>query len=80
MNHGEQDGRRSPHMVHVCLQPDDTEIDVPRYKAKNVGMLLSTLGLRTGTAITACGHRLLTPDVPLYPMQNILVRKVMSSG
>ncbi len=80
MDHGEEDGKRTPHMVHVLMQPEDEEKDVPRYQAKNVGMLLSTLGLRQGTAIVACGKRLLTPDVPLYPRQSVLVRKVMSSG
>lgn len=69
-----------PRVVHVRYQPEDIRMDIPRYKAKNVGILLATLGLRPGTAIVACGDRLLTPDIPLYPEQNILVRKVMSSG
>ena len=80
MDHDEEDGKRTPHMVHVLLQPEDVEMDVPRFKAKNVGILLATLGLRQGTAIVACGKRLLTHDVPLYPRQSVLVRKVMSSG
>ena len=53
---------------------------MPRVKAKNVGILLRTLGLRQGTAIVACGDTLLTPDTPLYPGQHVLVRTVMSSG
>ncbi len=67
-------------MIHVRYQPEDVRMDVPRHKAKNVGMLLAALNLRPGTAIVACGDRLLTPDIPLYPEQRILVRKVMSSG
>ena len=67
-------------VVHVTCQPEDQRVDVPRVKAKNVGILLKTLGLRQGTAIVACGDTLLTPDVPLYPNQRVLVRKVMSSG
>ena len=67
-------------VVHVLCQPEETEVDVPRVKAKNVGILLRTLGLRQGTAIVACGDTLLTPDTPLYPCQHVLVRTVMSSG
>ena len=67
-------------VVHVTCQPEETQVDVPRVKAKNVGILLHTLGLRQGTAIVACGDTLLTPDTPLYPNQRVLVRKVMSSG
>ncbi len=80
MDRGQEDGKRTPHVVHVCLQPGETQIDVPRCKAKNVAQLLATLGLRQGTAIVACGRRLLTHDVPLFPEQNILVRTVMSKG
>ena len=80
MDRGETDGNRTPHVVHVRLQPEETDMDVPRWQAKNVGILLNTLGLRRGTAIVACGRRLLTPDTPLYPSQSVLVRKVMSSG
>ena len=67
-------------VVHVTCQPEETQVDVPRVKAKNVGILLHTLGLRQGTAIVACRDTLLTPDTPLYPNQRVLVRKVMSSG
>ena len=80
MDRGETDGNRTPHMVHVRIQPGDVDVDIPRWQAKNAGILLATLGLRQGTAIVACGRRLLTPDVPLYPSQSVLVRKVMSSG
>ena len=42
--------------------------------------LLDALGLRRGTALVARDGVLLTPDVPLYPGQTVLVRKVMSGG
>ncbi len=80
MDRGQEDGMRTPHVVHVRLQPEEADIDVPRYKAKNVAMLLATLGFRPSTAIAACGRRLLTHDAPLYPEQRILVRAVMSRG
>ena len=67
-------------VIHVRFQPEDVRLDIPRCRAKNAGKLLEALGLRPCTAIVACGERLLTPDTPLYPEQNILVRKVMSSG
>lgn len=69
-----------PSILHVLLQPEERELDLPRAEAKNVARLLATLGLRQGTAIVARDGVLLTPDVPLYPGQTVLVRKVMSSG
>lgn len=69
-----------PSTLRVMLQPEERELELPRAGAKNVARLLETLGLRRGTAIVARDGVLLTPDVPLYPGQNILVRKVMSSG
>lgn len=67
-------------VVHVLLQPEERHVDVPRAKAKNVAILLKSLGLRPMTAIVACGDMLLTPDTPLYPEQHVLVRTVMSRG
>ena len=66
--------------VTVQLQPGRSELELPRARAKNVARLLEELGLRQGTAIVARDGILLTPDVPLYPGQTLLVRKVMSSG
>ena len=66
--------------VPVQLQPGRSEFELPRARAKNVARLLEELGLRQGTAIVARDGILLTPDVPLYPGQTLLVRKVMSSG
>ena len=69
-----------PATLQVLLQPEERELELPRAKAKNVARLLETLGLRQGTALVARDGTLLTPDVPLYPGQTILVRKVMSVG
>ena len=66
--------------VTVQLQPGRSEFELPRARAKNVARLLEELGLRQGTAIVARDGILLTPEVPLYPGQTLLVRKVMSSG
>ena len=66
--------------VTVQLQPGRSEFELPRARAKNVARLLEELGLRQGTAIVARDGILLTPDVPLYPGQTLLVRKVMSTG
>ena len=66
--------------VTVQLQPGRSEFELPRARAKNVARLLEELGLRQGTAIVARDGILPTPDVPLYPGQTLLVRKVMSSG
>lgn len=66
--------------LRVLLQPGETSFDLPRAKAKNVGQLLKALDLRPCTALVARDGILLTPDVPLYPGQSVIVRKVMSSG
>ncbi len=67
-------------VIYVCLQPREEHIEVPRKKAKNVARLLIYLGIKPYTALVARDNVPLTPDVPLYPDQHILVRKVMSSG
>ncbi len=67
-------------LLHVVLQPEEKRLDIARHKAKNVGRLLALLGLRQGTAIVVRDGVLLTPDLPLYPGQTLMVRKVMSSG
>ncbi len=67
-------------VIYVCLQPQEEHFTVPRKKAKNVARLLIHLGIRPYTALVARDNIPLTPDVPLYPDQHIIVRKVMSSG
>lgn len=64
----------------VILQPKEEIRIIPRHKAKNVKRLLEFLGLRPYTALVIRNDIPLTPDVPLYAEQTIIVRKVMSSG
>lgn len=64
----------------VILQPEEETRIIPRNKAKNVKRLIEFLGLRPYTALVIRNNIPLTPDVPLYPQQTIIVRKVMSSG
>ncbi len=64
----------------VLLQPEEETHIIPRHKAKNVARLIQFLGLRPYTAMVVREGIPLTPDVPLYPNQTVIVRKVMSSG
>lgn len=64
----------------VILQPEEERHIIPRHKAKNVRRLLEFLGLRPYTALVIRNDIPLTPDVPLYAEQTIIVRKVMSAG
>ena len=64
----------------VILQPGEERRIIPRHKAKNVKRLIEFLGLRPYTAMVIRNNIPLTPDVPLYPDQTIIVRKVMSAG
>ncbi len=64
----------------VILQPGEEKRIIPRHKAKNVRRLIEFLGLRPYTAMVIRNNIPLTPDVPLYPEQTIIVRKVMSAG
>lgn len=67
-------------VIHIILQPEEREFDLPRSQAKNVSRLLESLHLRQACAIVVREGTLLTPDVRLFPGQTVLVRKVMSSG
>ena len=64
----------------VILQPGEEKRIIPRHKAKNVKRHIEFLGLRPYTAMVIRNNIPLTPDVPLYPDQTIIVRKVMSAG
>ncbi len=67
-------------VLHVLLQPEETRMDIPRSRGKTVARLMHHLGLKPGSAIVARNGVLLTPDVRLFGGQEILVRKVMSTG
>ena len=64
----------------VILKPEEETRIIPRNKAKNVKRLIEFLGLRPYTALVIRNNIPLTSDVPLYPQQTIIVRKVMTSG
>lgn len=66
--------------LRVIMQPQEESFDVPRSKAKNVARLLVHLGIRPYTALVVRDGIPITPDTRLYPNQEILIRKVMSSG
>ena len=70
---------REPTLTFI-LQPEEETRIIPWNKAKNVKRLIEFLGLRPYTALVIRNNIPLTPDVPLYPQQTIIVRKVMSSG
>jgi RecB family endonuclease NucS len=67
-----------PATVSVFLQPEDTELTLPR--PKNAQQLLKALGLSSCAALVARECELLTPDRAIYPGDRLLVRKVTSSG
>ena len=71
-------GARTPASVSVLLQPEEKRLTLPR--PKTARQLLDALGLREETALVARGGELLTPDRAIYPGEEILVRKVASSG
>ena len=69
--------------VTVLLQPEEQVLEIPRHKVKNVKHVPAELqyrGHRERTALVARGRELLTPDRAVLPHDNLLVRKVTSSG
>lgn len=67
-----------PAMVRVLLQPEEKWLDLPR--PKTARQLLAALGLREETALVARDGELLTPDRRIFTGDEVLVRKVTSSG
>ncbi len=64
--------------IQVLLQPEDKKLELPRQKTAR--QLLAFLNLREETALVARAGELLTPDRRIYAGDEILVRKVTSSG
>lgn len=64
--------------VTVLLQPEEKYLSMPRPKTSR--QLLAALGLAEETALVAREGQLLTPDRHVWPGDNLLVRKVASSG
>lgn len=68
----------TPPTITVRIQPEEQVITMPRVKM--VLQLLKKLDIRPGTALVARNGELLTPDREVLPNDEILVRKVTSSG
>ena len=64
--------------ITVLLQPEGKRMSLRR--VRTVYNLLAALQLGEETAIVARGNELLTPDRHIWPGDEILVRKVASSG
>ena len=64
--------------VTVLVQPEDKYLSLPRPKTSR--QLLAALGLAEETALVARNGQLLTPDRHIWPDDDLLVRKVASSG
>lgn len=64
--------------VTVLLQPEETRLSLPR--PKTARQLLEALNLAEESALVARGGELLTPDRRIWPDDDLLVRKVASSG
>lgn len=64
--------------IVVLLQPEEKYLSLPRPKTSR--QLLAALGLAEETALVARNGQLLTPDRHIWPGDEVLVRKVASSG
>ena len=64
--------------VSVLVQPEEKHLSMPRPKTSR--QLLAALGLAEETALVVREGQLLTPDRHIWPGDNLLVRKVASSG
>ncbi len=73
-----QEKTYTPPTVTVLLQPEEKHMELPR--PKTVRQLLQALSLREETALVARNGTLLTPDLRIYNGDELLVRKVTSSG
>ena len=64
--------------VTMLVQPEEKHLSLPRPKTSR--QLLAALGLAEETALVARNGELLTPDRHIWPGDEVLVRKVASSG
>lgn len=64
--------------VLVRLQPDESWLSLPRPKLAR--QLLAALNIGEECALVARDGELLTPDRHIWPGDELLVRKVASSG
>lgn len=65
-------------MVQVLIEPDGRNVEVA--KANTVLQLLNQLKLKPTRALVIREGKLLTPDLPLYAGDSLVVRKVGSRG
>ncbi len=72
------DPERKGSRITVTLQPQDRRLCL--HRPKTARQLLAGLGLAEETALVARNGELLTPDRHIWPNDDILVRKVASSG
>lgn len=66
--------------IKIHLQPEEKHIEIPRKSAKTVRRLLEFLEIKQCTAIVVRNNTLLTPDLPLFSGDELLVRKIQSTG
>lgn len=64
--------------ITVLIQPEEKIVVMKR--AKTARQLLEALNLAEETALVARNNELLTPDRRIWANDNILVRKVASTG
>ena len=64
--------------VTVLVQPEENRLSLPR--PKTARQLLEALDLAEESALVARQDELLTPDRRIWPDDDLLVRKVASSG
>jgi biotin synthase len=64
--------------IYVLLQPEEKRFSLPR--PKTVRQLLQAFQLREESALVVRRGELLTPDRRIWPDDEVLVRKVASSG
>ncbi len=66
--------------IYVHLQPEEKHLEIPRHNARTVKRLFDFLGIKLCTAIVVRNETLLTPDLPLFSGDKLLVRKIQSTG
>jgi len=72
------DPERKGSRIIVTLQPQDIRLCL--HRPKTARQLLAALDLAEETALVVRNGELLTPDRHIWPNEDILVRKVASSG
>ncbi len=66
--------------LKIHLQPEEKHIEIYRREARTVKRLLQFLNIKPQTAIVVRNNTLLTPDLQLFSGDEILVRKIQSTG